>query len=298
MNKNSSRIENKAKKTNENSFISTFKSILYSLIVVLFLQSFFIQGYSTPTSSMENTILIGDKMFFNQFIYGPSSPRTIPFTDVRLPYFRLPAISEPKRGDVVNFEFPGNREEVHPAFVQYLKRVIGQPGDTIRIINKALSVNGILFQNPPGSKFTSHLMPAETPNASIFPKGSGWNEDNYGPLVVPRKGDVIPLNKGDYEKWDTFIKREGHNPQILSDGSIKIDGVTQTQYIVEHNYYFMMGDNRDNSLDSRFWGFVPRENIIGKALITYWSWDSNIPWSQFPDLVASVRIDRIGKLLR
>jgi signal peptidase I len=299
MTKSKSKIVTKSKQSEDNSFIGTVKSILYSLLVVLFLQSFFIQGYSTPTSSMENTILIGDKMFFNQFIYGPSSPRTIPFTEIRLPYFRLPAISEPKRGDIVNFEFPGNREEVHVAFVQYLKRLIGEPGDTIRIINKALYVNGILFSNPPDSKFIARgMQPAGAPNYNIFPKGSGWNEDNYGPLVVPRKGNVVTLNKDVYERWDTFIKREGHNPQLLPDGTIKIDGVPQTKYIVEHNYYFMMGDNRDNSLDSRFWGFVPRENIIGKALITYWSWDSNIPWSAFPELIGSVRTDRIGRLLK
>jgi signal peptidase I len=142
------------------------------------------------------------------------------------------------------------------------------------------------------------MQPAGAPNYNIFPKGSGWNEDNYGPLVVPRKGNVVTLNKDVYERWDTFIKREGHNPQLLPDGTIKIDGVPQTKYIVEHNYYFMMGDNRDNSLDSRFWGFVPRENIIGKALITYWSWDSNIPWSAFPELIGSVRTDRIGRLLK
>ena len=298
MNKNI-RTEKIKKKSQENSIIGTVRSIGSALIIVLFLQSFFIQGYSTPTSSMENTILIGDKMFFNQFIYGPGSPRTIPFTDIRIPHFRLPAISDPKTGDIVNFEFPGNREEVHPVFVQYLKRVIGTPGDTIHIVNKILYVNGVVFPNPYDSKFTvPGIRPASSPNPGIFPKGSGWNEDNYGPLVVPKKGDVVPLSKDNYERWDTFIKREGHNPLLLRDGTITIDGVPQTKYIVEHNYYFMMGDNRDNSLDSRFWGFVPRENIIGKGLIIYWSWNSQLEWSQLPDLIGSIQIKRIGRLLK
>jgi signal peptidase I len=298
MNNKSIKKVNKRKRYEENSFINTLKSIGSALIIVLFIQSFFIQGYSTPTSSMENTILIGDKMFFNQFIYGAGSPRVIPFTEIRLPYFKLPAVSEPKRGDIVNFEFPGNRDEVKTFFVQYLKRIVGEPGDTIHIIDKVVYVNGVMFPTPPHALFMNRILPAGDGEPSIFPKGSGWNQDNYGPLVVPSKGDVINLNKENYERWDTFIKREGHNPVLLSDGTIKIDGIPQNKYTIEHNYYFMMGDNRDNSLDSRFWGFVPRQNIIGKALITYWSWNSEIPWSQFSDLVGSIRWDRIGTLLK
>jgi signal peptidase I len=84
---------------------------------------------------------------------------------------------------------------------------------------------------------------------------------------------------------------------MKSEGKVFIDGKENNQYTVERNYYFMMGDNRDNSLDSRFWGFVPRENIIGKALITFWSWDSNIPFSDFGRLVGSIRWNRIGKLI-
>ena len=116
----------------EKKFQNALKALLFNLGVVLFLQAFFIQGYSTPTGSMENTILIGDRMFFNQFIYGASSPRTIPLTSIKLPYFKLPSVREPQRGDIVNFEFPGFWDEVQPReYVQYLKRIIGEPGDRI-----------------------------------------------------------------------------------------------------------------------------------------------------------------------
>ncbi|MFI5144983.1 MAG: signal peptidase I, partial [Ignavibacteria bacterium] len=207
-------MENKKKENKSYKFI---KDILATLIMVVFIQSFFIQGYGTPTGSMENTILIGDKMFFNQFIYGASTPRTIPLlglitgTDIKIPYFRFPAIRDPKRGDIVNFEWPGYRDDIeaHP-YVQYLKRVIGTPGDTIRIVNKVLTVNGELFANPPDSKFISKAPPNQLPNQGIFPKNSGWNEDNYGPLRVPVKGDVVYLTPATYMKWDTFIRREGH----------------------------------------------------------------------------------------
>src|SRR4030095_345616 len=248
----------------------SFGSLIVTLIVVLFIQSFFIQGYSTPTGSMLNTILIGDKMFFNQFLYGGSTPRNIPFTEIRLPYYRLPAIREPRRSDIVNFDFPGFRDEVEASTkVQYLKRIVGQPGDVIEVRNQVLYVNDEKFPWPEAGILSPKPMPKGIPNPQIFPKGSGWNEDNYGPLKVPSKGDVVNLSKDNYLEWDTFIKREGHKIDIKPDGKIFIDGKETTTYTVENNCYFMMGDNRNNSLDSRFWGFVPRENIVGKAWFVY-----------------------------
>jgi signal peptidase I len=277
---------------------STIRALVFNLVIVIFIQSFFIQGYGTPTGSMERTIMIGDKMFFNQFIYGASSPRTIPFTGIKLPYFHLPGIREPKRGDIVNFEFPGMRDEVKPPeYVLYLKRIVGEPGDKIQVTAGKLFVNDIPYPNPENSVINKSALTPNTPNPMIFPKGSQWNEDNYGPLFVPKKGDVINLNEDNFEKWNTFIAREGHNI-IIVNGKVLIDGNETDKYVIEKNYYFMMGDNRSNSLDSRYWGFVPRENILGKALITYWSWDSNIPFSDFGDLIGSIRWERIGKLIK
>jgi signal peptidase I len=280
-------------------FSNSVKDIVFTLIVVLFIQSFFIQGYSTPTGSMENTILTGDRMFFNQFLYGGSTPRNIPLTNIKLPYFKIPGIREPRRGDIVNFDFPGQRDELVPSEnVQYLKRIIGEPGDRVEVIQRVLYVNGNVFPNPTYSKFGQPIVSKEMKDPRTFPKGVGWNEDNYGPLLVPKKGDVVHLTKENFEQWDTFIKREGHNPILRPDGTIYIDGKQTGTYTVERNYYFMMGDNRNNSLDSRFWGFVPRENIVGKALITYWSWNADIPFSDFGRLIGSIRWDRIGRLLK
>lgn len=287
-----------AKKENKiHPRIQSFLSLLGTLIVVLFIQSFFVQGYGTPTGSMENTILIGDKMFFNQFLYGGSTPRGIPFTEIKFPYLKLPAIREPRRGDIINFDFPGYRDELEPSLkVQYLKRLVGQPGDTIRIKNKVLYVNGIEFMKPNGLKFlVRSIDSANNPNPRIFPKGSGWNADNYGPLYIPKTGDVITLNKEQYYKWDTFIKREGHKIEMKPDGKIFIDDKENNRYTVQRDYYFAMGDNRDNSEDSRYWGFVPRENIVGKAWFTYFSWDSDIPFANIGKLLNSIRWGRIGK---
>jgi len=290
------------KKKKQNDFeekARSFGSLLLTLVIVLFIQSFFIQGYSTPTGSMLSTILIGDKMFFNQFLYGGSTPRFIPFTEIKLPYWRLPAVREPRRDDIVNFDFPGFKDEIEPSTkVQYLKRTIGQPGDVVEVRNKVVYVNGTEFPKPKGLQFSDRRIfkKGET-DPDIFPTGSGWNRDQYGPLRVPAKGDVIELNRNNYLWWDTFIKREGHKIEIKGENEILIDGKPAASYTVEEDYYFMMGDNRDNSLDSRFWGFVPKENIVGKAWFVYFSWDSQISFGDFGRLVNSIDFSRIGKAI-
>lgn len=287
----------KKKKSTIEEKARSLGSLLITLVVVLFIQSFFIQGYSTPTGSMLNTILIGDKMFFNQFLFGGSTPRFIPFTEIKLPYVQLPAIRDPRRNDIVNFEFPGYREEVEPSQkVQYLKRIIGEPGDIIEIKDQIVYVNGEIFPLPDKGILGKPVQ--KNPNPLIFPKGKPWNEDNYGPIRVPKKGDVIELTTSNFQEWDTFIKREGHDIELRSGGKIFIDGKESSTYTVEHNYYFMMGDNRNNSLDSRFWGFVKRESIVGRAWFTYFSWNSEIPFSQPMRLLASIRWERIGKPIK
>ncbi len=295
------KLSSKKKESDIQRSWNFIKGLAINLFIVLLIQSFFIQGYGTPTGSMENTILIGDRMFFNQFIYGGSTPRNIPFTNIKLPYWQLPAVREPKRGDVVNFDFPGFRDEITPSTeVQYLKRIIGEPGDEVKVVNRILYVNNQVFPNPDASLFDPFvkIQPPSVANKDIFPKGSGWNEDNYGPLHIPKKDEIVELNKDNFERWRVFIIREGHNPSLSADGSITIDGAKTSSYKVQRNYYFMMGDHRTNSLDGRFWGFVPRENIIGKGLIIYWSWDANIPFARIGDLLGSIKWERIGKLIR
>lgn len=292
-------LNKKSTKSNETSYfqekLKSFGSLLLTLIVVLFIQSFFVQGYSTPTGSMLNTILIGDKMFFNQYLYGGSTPRNIPLTEIKLPYIKLPAIRDPRKGDIVNFEFPGDRDDVFPKQnVQYLKRCVGEPGDVIEIIDGVLYVNGTEFPKPKNGIMPMKPQPKNYANPMIFPKGMPWNEDNYGPLRIPKKGDILEITKENYSHWDTFIKREGHNIEYKNN-KVFIDGAENNKYTVENDYYFMMGDNRNNSLDSRFWGFVKREAIVGKAWFTYFSWNSEIPFSDFTRLIGSIRWNRIGK---
>ena len=109
----------------------------------------------------------------------------------------------------------------------------------------------------------------------IFPEGSVFNLDNYGPLYVPAQGDTIHLHAGNWELYkDIITDYEGHEATLLPSGKIEIDGEPAYRYVIKQNYYFAMGDNRDSSLDSRTWGFVPHDHVVGKALMVYFSWNA------------------------
>ncbi|MFN0157665.1 MAG: signal peptidase I [Bacteroidota bacterium] len=277
-----------------------FKDIVFVLVSFLFLNSFVLASFVVPTGSMENEIMTGDFLFVNKFIYGGTTPRTIPFTNVRLPWFRVPAFQDVERGDVIVFEFPGYRDDVIAhEFQFYLKRAMALSGDTVQIVKRVVYVNGQRAPLPRNIKFNSmETTPPGVMDVRIFPKGSPYSEDNWGPMRVPSKGDVIQLNTSNFERWVTFIGREGHAARIGDDGQVLIDGVPSASYIVKQNYIFGMGDNRDNSLDGRFWGFIPAENIVGTPMIVYWSWDPNIPLVSIVEKIKSVKFSRIGSLIK
>ncbi len=265
----------------------------------LLLNSFVLASFEVPTGSMENEIMAGDFLLVNKFVFGGTTPRTIPFTNIRIPAFKLPSFWHVDRGDVIVFIFPGMRDEVEaPDFAYYLKRCIALPGDTLKIVNRVVYVNGKPFPIPRNIKFNSVLVkPRGFADPRIFPKGAPFNEDNYGPIVIPKKGDVVQLTPETYERWDTFIRREGHSTEERGN-KIFVDAKEVTTYTVERDYLFGMGDNRDNSLDSRFWGFIPAESVVGTPLIVYWSWDPDRPVFDLVNKLTSVRWDRFGALVK
>lgn len=297
----------KKPETFQEKVIEFFRQLFWAAIAAFFIITFIIQNTRIPTGSMEDTILVGDFVLVNKFIYGSSSPKYIPFTEIEIPYFRLPALKEPEATDIVVFEYPGDRDQLFATErgVNYVKRCIGTPGDTVEIIDKVVFVNGKEFWIPPFIKYYkgrygSYLSPVPKGVAEprIFPKGMPWNEDNYGPLVIPKKGSTIPLNKYNVEQWRTIIDREyGERVVDLKNGIVTIKGNPVSSYTFKKDYYFMMGDNRDDSLDSRFWGLVSRDMVVGQAFITLFSWDREIPFSQLFKLLGSIRLDRILLLL-
>lgn len=276
-----------------------FREMGIVIVGFLLLNNFVIASFMVPTGSMENEVMTGDFLMVNKFIYGGSSPRNIPFTDIRLPWFRLPAFKSVHRGDVIVFEFPGYREEVKPeAFTYYLKRCMALAGDTLQVKDRVVYVNGERAPVPKNMKFNSYRMiPPGVADERIFPPTAPFNEDNYGPVVVPKKGMKIALTAESFPKWEVFIEREGHKAALRADGVVLVDGTPQSTYTVERDYLFGMGDNRDNSLDSRFWGFIPEENVVGTPMFVYWSWNSDTPMSNIVEKISSIRLSRIGTLI-
>jgi signal peptidase I len=270
------------------------------LIIFLVINSFVLASFEVPTGSMENTVMTGDFLFVNKFLYGGTSPRNIPLTSIRLPFFRLPALRDVERGDVIVFEWPGNRDDIeYPDVVFYLKRCVALPGDTLEVIDKVLYINHQPAPIPKHARFEKMMtVPKGEQDYRIFPKGSVFNEDNFGPIRIPKKGDIVSLDTKNIPQWETFIKREKHSVSVSGDGQILVDGKVTNSYVVERDYYFGMGDNRDNSLDSRFWGFIPKGNIVGTPMIVYWSWNPNIPLTDIAAKIGSIKWHRIANIIR
>ncbi|MCW8848823.1 MAG: signal peptidase I [Melioribacteraceae bacterium] len=282
-------------------FFEQLKSLFVTVVIFIFITSAFIEGSIVPTPSMENTIMTGDRLFINKFVFGPSTPTYLPLTNIELPNYRFPGLRDPERNEIIVFRYPGELNEIKDDKIEHwVKRCVALPGDTLEIINKVVFVNGIKSPIPTNINYhIQPILPKNIKNPRIFPNNTKWNEDNYGPLVIPKKGDNIFLTVNNIEKWRTLINREfGRAVVDVDQNNVKINGEKVTSYTITRDYYFMVGDNRDNSLDSRFWGFVPRENIVGTPMIIFWSWDSNIPFSRPLDLLASIRFNRIAKLVK
>ncbi len=286
------------KKSKSREFVD---ALIYAGVVAFIIKILFFEAFRIPTGSMEKTLMVGDFLLVTKFTYGATSPRNIPFTDIRLPYFQLPGFKDPKKGDIIVFDFPGDRDDLESKeVVNYIKRCVATPGDTLQIIDKKLYVNGQIFPNPPNSQFDNVKRPQNFVNPRMFPKGSSWNEDWYGPIRVPKKGDKLKIDSSNYEGWKMFVMKEGHSIKMTSDRKVLVDDkeLPNSEYTVERDYLFMMGDNRNNSLDSRFWGFMPVDNIVGEALMIYWSWDPSISFLNFFDLIGTTRWERIGTMIR
>ncbi len=276
------------------------KTVLFTLLIALMLKTFVVEAFRIPSGSMENTLLVGDFLLVNKIAYGLRTPRYVPLTNVAIPSFALPALKNVQRGDVIVFEFPGERGRRETTeSVNYIKRCIALPGDTLEILAGRVFVNGRELTGPSNAKASNGFRsPHWQRSYRLFPPGAGFTEDRYGPLVVPRKGDIITLDGSSSERWRAFISREGHRVRRNEEGAIVLDDVEISSYTVRRNYFFVLGDNRDNSLDSRYWGFVPEENLIGEALMVYWSWDPDIVLSNLIDKAGSIRWGRIGTLIR
>lgn len=280
------RAYKKRKKAGKRVFNSRKERVIYEIkswtlviLAVFFIRAGLVEAYHIPTGSMEKTINIGDFLLGNKFAYGARTPDWIgiPFTRMGfdIPYYRFPALEDPKVGDVIIFQFP-----LDP-WTNYVKRCLGTPGDSVRIIDKKPYINGVAFEDPEHSVINyDRMYPRDYREGRIFPPGNG-NRDQYHTIYIPARGDTFSLS-GMSPSQIEFVKHimelDGHSKKD-NYGVFYEEG--NPKYCVEQDYYFMVGDNRDNSFDSRYWGLVPYKYILGKPLILYLSWDKTQPWTRF-----------------
>jgi signal peptidase I len=199
-----------------------------TIIILLFGTTTLLQAFVVPTGSMEGNILIGDHLIVDKLAYAPADG----FGKGLLPY------KDVQRGDVIVFRWPPDPSQV------YVKRVIGAPGDRIRLVNKEVYRNGRRIDEP----YAQHVAPYLDPYRDNFPAGPPAGLDARGKRMLA-------------------------------------DNVVNGEVVVPQGKYFVLGDNRDNSLDSRYWGFVPRENVIGRPLVVFWSYDAPTEALANPSLV-------------
>lgn len=340
-------------------------AIVFAVVAATIIRLFLIEAYTIPTSSMEKSLLIGDFLFVSKVSYGariPNTPIAFPFAHhtmplfgtkaylewIKLPYFRLPGFGKIKNNDVVVFNYP--MEDFRPVDKRenYIKRCVGIPGDTIRVIDRMLYINGKEAFKPEkmqfaydvhtdGSGFNPKILrkldvteggrtssqgdytltltkaaleqiktfknveeisPAIQgrgqfaeyifPNDPQFP----WNVDNFGPLLIPAKGLTINISTQNLPLYKRAIGFYEGNEVEVRDSTVYINGVESASYTFKMDYYFMMGDNRHNSADSRFWGFVPEDHIVGKAVFIWLSMDS-----EAESLFSKIRWNRLFSLI-
>ena len=389
-----------------NPWLDWLDAVIFAVIVVTFINTFFFQAFKIPSSSMESSLYTGDHLFVNKLAYGPRMPQTpltIPFTHnvigakesystlIQCDYKRLKGFGHVQVGDYVVFNFPhgdkvlkqapaedyyavvrGKSENERRSIINaygplierpmdktdhYVKRCVAAAGDTLKIVDGQIFINsrpqtvweGVQFDytvvtngQPLTASSLSRLGLSQTYNRSfdsrtssypalpltaakvdkirqeplviadsvrmnieeydarrhpmeIFPFSSDslymWTRDNYGPLWIPAKGAEVELTIGNLPLYRRIISVYEKNKLEVNDGKIFINGKEAHSYRFKQDYYFMMGDNRHNSLDSRYWGFVPEDHVVGKPAMIWLSVDNE---KSFP---RNIRWDRLFKFL-
>lgn len=243
---------------------------------------------------MKHSLMEGDFVVVYKSSYKLSTPASIPFTGIKLSQSNLISFSKPSRGDVVVFQLPSALLNADDQPDNHLvKRIVGVPGDTLKIVNKEIFINNRKMRPPKEAIIDMvNLKRSGIADDRIFPPNRKWNTDNYGPIKIPAMGDTINVDHKSIKDWELLISLEQGIGTLSVEGTvINIKNKPVREYVLKSDYYFVMGDNRDDSIDSRFYGFVPESAIIGKVKFVYWSMriDSTL---SFP---GNIRFDRIFK---
>jgi signal peptidase I len=248
------RLMGRAEGTRHSAGREGFETIAYAVGVAIVIRIFLVQAFQIPTSSMERTLLVGDYLLVNKFLFGAKTPDRIPFTKIRLPAVRLPGLRDPRPGDIIVFAYPWDTTQ------DYIKRCVAAGGQTVEVKDKRLYVDDVLQEEP-----FVHL----PRNTSIFKRG---------------RHDPFPQSRTEMRRtWGHMMRdgpwnRDNFGPVTVPEGQL-----------------FMMGDNRDFSSDSRYWGFLDEDLIRGKAFVIYFSRDRDLPlWN----MIDGIRWSRLGGMIR
>lgn len=233
-------------------FKSNFLSLFYAILIAIIIRTFFFQAFFIPSSSMEPTLLVGDRIFVSKFSYGYSKhsfPFSLPLINERVLF------SEPERGDIIVFKTPENLR------IDYIKRLVGLPGDKIQMIDGILHINDIPVKRKKIRSETKLINNGQIRNVLVYE-------------------ETLPNNVY-YETFDMGNTRADNTSEI---------------FIPEDSYFFM-GDNRDNSKDSRFVGSVPKNNLVGKAQIIFFATEGGSTILEFWRWPFDIQIDRLFKMI-
>ena len=269
--------------------------IFYLIVLAIFLRAFILDAFRIPTSSMADTLYPGDFIIVNLSAYNLNTPRQMPILGLSIPSVNIFNTGKPEINDLIVFKFPAiNTDDAFYNTTNLIKRIVASPGDTLQIKNKRIFINGKEINLPETVRRSfENIKPKGKEDEDIFYSGTGWNSDNYGPVRVPAMGDTIKINTDNIDVWKRLIVYEYEEKVVRKEGSvITIDDKPARNYVIKKNHYFVIGDNFNNSRDSRYFGFVNDDMILGKAMFIYLSIDPAISGSDF---ISKIRWNRILK---